>query len=94
MIFFHNQRFRTKKLEGRRQALRKSEPFHQFVTIEGVLGIDCSFVVPKRLQVFIGQRNRAGDADAVFAGKSPPKRARFHDAFDNDRPSLLFGRPV
>ncbi len=53
------------------------------MTVEGVFGIDLVFVVPKRLQVFIGQKFELGDADAVFAGNHTAERAgEFHDAFD------------
>ena len=53
------------------------------MTVEGVFGIDLVFVVPKRLQVFIGQKFELGDADAVFARNHAAERAgELHDAFD------------
>ena len=53
------------------------------MTIEGVFGIDLVFVVPKRLQIFIGQKFELGNADAVFAGNYATERTSdFHDAFD------------
>ena len=45
--------------------------------------IDLVFVVPKRLQIFIGQKFELGDADAVFARNHAAERTGdFHDAFD------------